>query len=256
GPAAARRRPGRDSDLGPHGRRRPRAARRGRDTALARARARALRVALGPWRPALALEARGPGGRGVLPRRRGHGDGARPAQGRGPAPQAASRLGRGAAVLTVLNVPNFLTLLRIVAIPCFLILLEDLRYREALAVFVAAGVTDGLDGAIARLTHTKTTLGAFLDPAADKALLVSAFIALGFMHAVPRWLVVIVISRDVLIVLGYFLLFMLARQTMEVRPSVAGKTARRSSCSRSRSCWSPSSSRTWSPPRPGIPSST
>ena len=62
-------------------------------------------------------------------------------------------------MLTVLNVPNFLTLLRIVAIPCFLILLEDLRYREALAVFVAAAVTDGLDGAIARLTHTKTTLG-------------------------------------------------------------------------------------------------
>jgi len=128
-------------------------------------------------------------------------------------------------VLRVLNVPNFLTLLRIVAIPCFLILLEDLRYPEALAVFVAAGVTDGLDGAIARLTHTKTTLGAFLDPAADKALLVSAFIALGFMHVVPRWLVVIVISRDVLIVLGYFLLFMLAQQTMEVRPSVAGKAS-------------------------------
>jgi cardiolipin synthase len=125
----------------------------------------------------------------------------------------------------VLNLPNFLTLLRLVAIPCFLILLEDLRYREALAVFVAAGLTDGLDGAIARLTHTKTTLGAFLDPAADKALLVSAFIALGFMHAVPRWLVVIVISRDVLIVLGYFLLFMLTQKTMEVQPTVAGKTS-------------------------------
>ncbi len=125
----------------------------------------------------------------------------------------------------MLNVPNFLTLLRLVAIPGFLILLEDLRYREALAVFVAAGVTDALDGAIARLTHTKTTLGAFLDPAADKALLVSAFIALGFMHAVPRWLVVIVITRDVIIVLGYFLLFMLTQQTMEVHPSVAGKTS-------------------------------
>ena len=128
-------------------------------------------------------------------------------------------------MLTVLNVPNFLTLLRIVAIPCFLILLEDLRYREALAIFVAAGITDGLDGAIARLTHTKTTLGAFLDPAADKALLVSAFIALGFMHAVPRWLVVLAISRDVLIVLGYFLLFMLAERRMEVRPSVSGKAS-------------------------------
>lgn len=126
-------------------------------------------------------------------------------------------------MLTVLNVPNTLTLLRIVAIPAFLILLEDRRYRDALAVFVAAGLTDGLDGAIARLTHTKTRLGAFLDPAADKALLVSAFIALGFMHEVPRWLVVIVISRDVMIVCGYFMLFMMTGQTMDVRPSFWGK---------------------------------
>jgi len=128
-------------------------------------------------------------------------------------------------VLTVLTLPNFLTLLRIVAIPVFLILLEDFRYREALAVFVAAGITDGLDGAIARLTHTKTTLGAFLDPAADKALLVSAFIALGFMHVVPRWLVVLVISRDVVVVLGYFLLFMMTQRTMEVQPAVSGKAS-------------------------------
>ena len=126
-------------------------------------------------------------------------------------------------MLTVVNIPNFLTLLRIVAIPLFLILLEDYRYGEALAVFVAAGITDGLDGAIARLTHTKTTLGAYLDPAADKLLLLSAFIALGFMHAVPRWLAVVVISRDVVIVLGYFLLFMLTQRTMQVKPSVFGK---------------------------------
>ena len=126
-------------------------------------------------------------------------------------------------MLTVLNLPNFLTLLRIVAIPLFLILLEDYHYGEALAVFVAAGITDGLDGAIARLTHTKTTLGAYLDPAADKLLLLSSFIALGFMHVVPRWLAVVVISRDVVIVLGYFLLFMLTQRTMEVQPSIFGK---------------------------------
>src|SRR5690349_20387063 len=125
----------------------------------------------------------------------------------------------------VLTLPNLLTLLRIIAIPAFLILLEDLRYPEALAVFIAAGITDGLDGAIARLTHTKTTVGAFLDPAADKALLVSAFIALGFMHAVPRWLVVIAISRDAVIVLGYFLLFVITQQTMEVQPAVSGKAS-------------------------------
>jgi len=126
-------------------------------------------------------------------------------------------------VLTVVNLPNFLTLLRIIAIPIFLVFLESFRFREALAIFVAAGVTDGLDGAIARLTHTKTTLGAFLDPAADKMLLMSAFIALGFMHEVPRWLVVVILSRDVMIVLGYFLLFMITQHTMEVRPSVSGK---------------------------------
>lgn len=128
-------------------------------------------------------------------------------------------------MLTVLNLPNFLTLLRIVAIPFFLILLGDRRYPEALAVFVAAGITDALDGAIARLTHTKTTFGAFLDPAADKALLVSAFIALGFMNVVPRWLLVIVVSRDAVIVLGYFLLFVITQQTMEVQPTVTGKAS-------------------------------
>jgi hypothetical protein len=97
-------------------------------------------------------------------------------------------------MLTVINIPNSLTILRVLGIPCFLILLGDGRNGEALAVFVAAAVTDGLDGAIARFTHTKTTLGAILDPAADKMLLLSAFIALGFMHAVPPWLVVVVIS--------------------------------------------------------------
>jgi len=128
-------------------------------------------------------------------------------------------------MLTVVNIPNSLTLLRIVAIPCFLAFLESLCFREALVIFVAAGVTDGLDGAIARLTRTKTTLGAYLDPAADKMLLVSAFIALGFMHEVPRWLVVIVISRDVVIVAGYLLLFMLTQRTMAIRPSISGKAS-------------------------------
>ena len=123
----------------------------------------------------------------------------------------------------MLNVPNFLTLLRIVAIPIFLILLGDARYAEALGVFVAAGVTDALDGAIARLTQTKTTLGAYLDPAADKLLLLSAFISLAASGEVPRWLAVVVISRDVFVVLGYFLLFTMTQEAMEVRPTISGK---------------------------------
>jgi cardiolipin synthase (CMP-forming) len=123
----------------------------------------------------------------------------------------------------VLNVPNFLTLLRLIAIPIFLILLVDFRYSEALAVFVAAGITDSLDGAIARMTKTKTELGAYLDPAADKLLLMSAFTTLGIMGEVPRWVVVIVLSRDIMLVLGYFLLFTMTSSAMEVRPSPIGK---------------------------------
>jgi len=125
--------------------------------------------------------------------------------------------------MTVLNVPNFLTLLRLAAIPVFLIFLGDHRYSLALAVFVGAGITDGLDGAIARMTHTKTTLGAYLDPAADKLLLLSAFISLALQNEVPQWLTVVVISRDVIVVLGYFLLFTITQETMEVRPTLAGK---------------------------------
>lgn len=125
--------------------------------------------------------------------------------------------------MTVVNLPNFLTLLRLIAIPIFVILLQDLRFVEALAVFVAAGVTDAIDGAVARLTHTKTTLGSYLDPAADKLLLLSAFITLGFMRQVPRWLTVVVLSRDVVVVLGFFILFVMTQEAMEIRPTVAGK---------------------------------
>ena len=123
----------------------------------------------------------------------------------------------------MLNIPNLLSLLRLLAVPVFLIVLGDRRFPEALGIFVAAGLTDALDGAIARLTHTRTTLGAYLDPAADKLLLMSAFIALGLMDEVPSWLVVIVLSRDVTLILGYFLLFTMTSHAMEVRPSLAGK---------------------------------
>jgi cardiolipin synthase len=123
----------------------------------------------------------------------------------------------------MLNVPNTLTLGRIVAVPAFLVLLSDGSSVAALVVLVAAAVTDAADGAIARLTNTKTTLGAYLDPLADKLLLLSAFIALAFLNEVPRWLTVIVLSRDAVIVTGFFLLFVLTQRTIEIRPSVFGK---------------------------------
>lgn len=125
----------------------------------------------------------------------------------------------------MLNLPNFLTILRIVAIPVFLIFLTDGRIGAALVVFVLAGITDSLDGAIARLTNSRTTLGAYMDPLADKMLILSAFVVLASMDVVPRWLTVVVISRDVIILVGYLSLFLLTQQLMQIRPSAISKAA-------------------------------
>jgi cardiolipin synthase len=125
----------------------------------------------------------------------------------------------------MLNLPNFLTLVRILAIPVFLILLTSGRPGVALAVFVCGGLTDALDGAIARLTDSKTELGAILDPLADKLLLLSSFCVLALLGAVPSWLTVLVIIRDVILLAGYFTLFVVSGERMAVRPSVIGKAA-------------------------------
>jgi cardiolipin synthase len=125
----------------------------------------------------------------------------------------------------MLNLPNFLTLLRIIAVPVFLIFLSNRDFGVALAVFVLAGITDSLDGAIARITNTRTTLGAYMDPLADKMLILSGFVVFALMDAVPRWLTVVVISRDVIILIGYLSLFLLTQQLMEIRPSPFSKAA-------------------------------
>jgi cardiolipin synthase len=104
-----------------------------------------------------------------------------------------------------LTLANQLTLIRLALVPAFVILVLYGRMGWALAAFVTAGITDGLDGLIARWTNSRTALGAFLDPMADKLLLVSAFVVLslpgiGLVNRIPVWLTVLVISRDVAIV--------------------------------------------------------
>ncbi len=125
----------------------------------------------------------------------------------------------------MLNTPNFITVLRILAIPLFLILLTSQEVELALGVFVLAGASDALDGAIARLTNAKTDLGALLDPLADKLLILSSFSALAFMGVVPNWLTVLVIMRDVVILFGYGTIFLFTGRRMEVRPTPAGKAS-------------------------------
>jgi cardiolipin synthase len=126
---------------------------------------------------------------------------------------------------SILNLPNLITLVRIGAIPLFLILLTDERYTEALVVFVVAGATDSLDGAIARLTNSHTALGAYIDPLADKLLLVSSFVILAFLGFVPRWLAILVISRDVIILVGFAVLYFITGHSIAVRPTFVGKAS-------------------------------
>ncbi|MEA3385635.1 MAG: CDP-alcohol phosphatidyltransferase family protein [Thermodesulfobacteriota bacterium] len=121
-----------------------------------------------------------------------------------------------------MNLPNLLTLIRIILTPLLVILLIDGKFVEALVVFTIAGITDGLDGLIARWMRQKTRIGAILDPIADKLLLTSAYVTLAVIGFLPGWLAVTVISRDVIIVFGVLILF-LFQGGVEIRPSVLGK---------------------------------
>jgi len=123
----------------------------------------------------------------------------------------------------MLNLPNFLTLIRILTIPFFLVYLAYHRYGEAFIVFVLGGITDFLDGLTARLMHQQTAIGAYLDPAADKLLLVTSFTMLGLIDGVPMWLAVVVVSRDVLLILGYGIIYVLVDEWFPAKPSWIGK---------------------------------
>jgi cardiolipin synthase len=131
--------------------------------------------------------------------------------------------------MTALTPANQLTLLRMLLIPAFVILVIYGHLGWALVVFVTAGVTDALDGLIARRSGQKTRLGAWLDPAADKLLLVSTFVVLtvpglGLANPLPIWLTVLIISRDALIVLTVAVVN-LAIGPRTFRPSIYGKLA-------------------------------
>jgi cardiolipin synthase (CMP-forming) len=125
----------------------------------------------------------------------------------------------------ILNLPNFITLLRIGAIPLFLILLTDKQYTEALIVFAVAAATDSLDGGIARLTNSRTILGSYIDPLADKLLLVSSFLILTYLGFIPHWLAILVVSRDVIILVGFLVLFVITGRSIVIHPTFVGKAS-------------------------------
>jgi len=105
-----------------------------------------------------------------------------------------------------MNIPNFLTLLRIILVPLLVILLINKAFLKALVLFTCLGLTDALDGFLARILKQQTILGSYLDPIADKVLVTSCFLALAILKVIPGWLTVVVISRDVIILLGIAIL--------------------------------------------------
>jgi cardiolipin synthase len=105
-----------------------------------------------------------------------------------------------------INIPNILTLIRILLAPLFVIMVLKEMPVHAFLVFAVAAISDGLDGFIARYFNQRTVLGSYLDPIADKLLLTSAYVSLAVLKFIPAWLAVIVISRDVIITLGFMVL--------------------------------------------------
>jgi cardiolipin synthase len=121
-----------------------------------------------------------------------------------------------------MNLPNLITILRILLVPITIWLIISSEYGLAFAAFIAAGVSDGVDGFIARRYNQRTELGAYLDPLADKALLVSIYVVLGMIKILPAWLVIMVVTRDVLII-GAVVLARVMGKPVAVAPSKASK---------------------------------
>lgn len=120
------------------------------------------------------------------------------------------------------NLPNLISLLRLLMVPVTVWLIISEAFGWAFAVFLVAGLSDGVDGALARRFDWRSTLGTYLDAVADKALLVSIFVTLGFQQLIPAWLVLIVVSRDVLII-GAVLLSRLMDNPVRVAPLLVSK---------------------------------
>ena len=121
-----------------------------------------------------------------------------------------------------MNIPNTLSLARIVLVPLVIWLIVTHEMAAAFILFLLAGFSDAADGYLAKRFHWRTELGSYLDPIADKLLLVSIYVTLGFSNHLPAWIVIAVVSRDVLII-GAFLLSWVLSRPVPIRPLLISK---------------------------------
>ncbi|WP_315703539.1 MULTISPECIES: CDP-alcohol phosphatidyltransferase family protein [unclassified Bradyrhizobium] len=120
------------------------------------------------------------------------------------------------------SIPNLITLGRILLVPIVVWAIASNQMEIAFAVFVVAGISDAVDGFLAKRFNLRSELGALLDPLADKALLVSIFITLGVWGAIPRWIVILVVSRDIMIVSAVIVSWLFDRP-VAMRPLMVSK---------------------------------
>ena len=123
-----------------------------------------------------------------------------------------------------MNIPNSLTILRILLVPVYIGFMTYGSYGFALLTLLVAGLTDAIDGHLARKLNQRTRLGTLLDPLADKLLLTSSFISLAMLHLVPSWLVILVASRDIILLLGTVVAHVTSTP-INVTPTFLGKGA-------------------------------
>jgi cardiolipin synthase (CMP-forming) len=121
-----------------------------------------------------------------------------------------------------LSIPNLITLARILAVPVILWAITSGEMRIAFILFLVAGLSDLVDGYLAKRFGMATELGAYLDPLADKAMIVAIYVALGIVEAIPRWLVILVVSRDIMIV-GAVILSWLVDKPVTLKPLTVSK---------------------------------
>jgi cardiolipin synthase (CMP-forming) len=121
-----------------------------------------------------------------------------------------------------MTIPNLITIFRLVIVPIVIVMIMQERWVPAFVFFVVAGVSDGVDGFIARRFDMRSEFGAYIDPLADKALLVSIYVTLSIVGVLPNWLAIVVVSRDLMIVAAVILSWIMHRP-VEIKPLLVSK---------------------------------
>jgi cardiolipin synthase (CMP-forming) len=121
-----------------------------------------------------------------------------------------------------MTIPNLITIARLIIVPIVIWMIMQQRWGTAFILFVVAGVSDAIDGFIARNFNMQSEFGAYIDPLADKALLVSIYVSLAIVGAIPSWLAIVVVSRDVMIVSAILLSWVMGRP-VTIKPLLVSK---------------------------------